>query len=389
MERTNLIYFDNAATSWPKPPVVRQAMDDFLENVGANPGRAGHRLANVAGRVVYQTREVLADLFNLADPFLLVFCANATEALNLALFGLLRPGDHVITSSLEHNSLMRPLRVLESRGVDLTVINCTPEGFLDPGEIRPAICPATKLIALTHASNVIGTILPIAEIGQIARENDLLFLVDAAQTAGAIPIDLQADLIDLLAFSGHKSLYGPTGTGGLALSERVNLSDFLPLKFGGTGSHSEFEIQPNFLPDIFESGTLNTVGLAGLGASVRWLLSQGIELMRAHEARLTQQLLDGLQEIPDVIRYGPQSAGQQTATVSFNLKPRQPSEIGLRLDDDFGILCRVGLHCAPAAHKTIGTFPTGTVRFGLSYFNTPEEIDAALLALKKITQETA
>lgn len=388
MENENLIYFDNAATSWPKPPVVRQAMDDFLENIGANPGRAGHRLANAAGRVVYQTREALAELFHLADPFLLAFCANATEALNLALYGLLRPGDHVITSSLEHNSLMRPLRDLDFRGVDFTIVNCTPEGFLDLDRIRQAICPATKMVAITHASNVIGTILPVTEIGQIARENDLLFLVDAAQTAGAIPIDLEADCIDLLAFSGHKSLYGPTGTGGLALSERVDLQDFRPLKFGGTGSNSEFEFQPDFLPDVFESGTLNTVGLAGLGASVRWILSQGIESIRAHETRLTQQLLEGLKKIPAVI-YGPQSAGQQTATVSFNLKSRQPSDIGLRLDDDFGILCRVGLHCAPAAHKTIGTFPTGTVRFGLSYFNTPAEIDAALLALEKIARETA
>ncbi len=385
--QANLIYLDNAATSWPKPPEVTQAMVHFMEQVGANPGRSAHRLSVEAARIVYAAREAVAELFNVPDPLHVVFGANGTEALNLALRGLLRPGDHVITSSMEHNSVMRPLRALERQGVEVTVVRCSPEGFLDPADVKAAVRPNTLMIALNHASNVVGTLLPVAEVGRIARAQGLLLLVDAAQTAGAYPLDMAADEIDLLAFTGHKSLYGSMGTGGLVVGERVDVSRLEPLKRGGTGSRSEQEEQPDFLPDMCESGTLNAVGLAGLEAGIRWVLRQGVEAIRAHEMKLTQQLIEGLQEIPDVTLYGGLDTARQTATVSLNIAGMEPSEVGLRLDEEYSILCRVGLHCAPAAHRTIGTFPVGTVRFGLGAFSTALEVDAAVEAIRQLARE--
>ena len=385
-----IIYLDNAATSWPKPPGVAAAMVRFLDEIGANPGRSGHRMAVEAGRVVYEAREAIAELFNAPDPLRVVFGPNVTEMLNLVLRGYLRPGDHVITSSMEHNSVMRPLRALEREGVGVTVVECAPDGTLDPDAVLGAIRPNTAMIVLNHASNVVGTILPVAEVAarvgaQVAPAP--LLVVDAAQTAGAIPIDVQATGIDLLAFTGHKSLYGPMGTGGLVIGERVDLDRLEPLKRGGTGSRSEYEEQPDFLPDRYESGTPNAVGLAGLAAGVRWVLEQGIEAIRAHEMALTQRLIDGLRSIPGVTVYGTLDAARQTATVSFNIAGMEPSEVGLRLDEEFGIMCRVGLHCAPAAHRTIGTFPTGTVRFGLGRFNTTEEVNRALEAVERLAND--
>jgi len=382
-----MIYFDNAATSWPKPPGMAQAMVRFIDEVGANPGRSGHRLAVESGRIVYAAREAVAALFNAPDPLRVAFGANGTEALNLALRGLLHPGDHVITSSMEHNSVMRPLRALEQQGVEVTAVACSPEGRLDPAALEAALRPNTALIVLNHASNVVGTLLPVAEVGRIALQRGLLLLVDAAQTGGAYPIDMQADGIDLLAFTGHKSLYGPMGTGGLIVGARVDAARLEPLKRGGTGSRSEREEQPNFLPDMCESGTPNAVGLAGLEAGVRWVLERGVAAIRAHEQALTQRLIDGLRQVPGVTVYGGLDAVQQTATVSFNVAGREPSEVGLWLDEECGIMCRVGLHCAPAAHRTIGTFPTGTVRFGLGAFNTVEEVDVAVEAVRRLAQE--
>ncbi|MFQ6100163.1 MAG: aminotransferase class V-fold PLP-dependent enzyme [Anaerolineae bacterium] len=381
-----MIYFDNAATSWPKPPGVAEAMIHFMNEVGANPGRSGHRLSVEAGRVVYNAREAVAELFNVPDPLRVVFGPNVTEALNLALRGYLRPGDHVVTSSMEHNSMMRPLRVLEREGVEVTVVRCSPEGFLDPADVEKAVRPNTVMIALNHASNVVGTLLPVAEVGAICRRHGLLLLVDAAQTAGAYPIDVQADGVDLLAFTGHKSLYGPMGTGGLIIGERVDLARLEPLKRGGTGSRSELEEQPDFLPDMCESGTPNAVGLAGLEAGVRWVSERGVETIRAHGVELAQRLIDRLREVAGVIVYGGLDATRQTATVSFNIAGLEPSEVGLRLDEECGIMCRVGLHCAPAAHRTIGTFPVGTVRFGLGCLNTMEEVDAAISAVQGLAR---
>ena len=382
-----MVYFDNAATSWPKPSGVVEAMVHFLTEVGANPGRSGHRRAVEASHIVYAARESVAELFSAPDPLRVVFGANVTEALNLALWGLLRSGDHVITSSMEHNSVMRPLRALEQKGVEVTVVRCSPEGFLDPDDVERAIRPNTLLIVLNHASNVAGTLLPVSEVGAIVRRHDLLLLVDAAQTAGAYPIDVRIEHVDLLAFTGHKSLYGPMGTGGLVIGERVDSTRLQPFKQGGTGSRSEREEQPDFLPDMYESGTLNGVGLAGLEAGVRWILERGVAAIRAQEVALTQQLVDGLRDIPGVTVYGGLDPSRQTATVSFNIAGMEPSEVGLRLDEEYDIMCRVGLHCAPAAHKTLGTFPRGTVRFGLGAFSTAQEVDIGLHGVRQLAQE--
>lgn len=315
------VYLDNAATSWPKPPAVAAAMSRFLEEVGANPGRSGHRLSIEAGRIVESAREAVAKLFHASDPLRVVFGANVTEALNLALCGLLRPGDHVITSSVEHNSMMRPLRQLEREGVELTVIACAADGTLDPAHIEAEIRPNTRLIALTQASNVVGTLLPVAQAGRMAREHGLLLLVDTAATAGAIAIDMARDNIDLLAFTGHKSLLGPTGTGGLVIGERVDVTQMRPLKRGGTGSYSSEEEQPRFLPDAFESGTLNAVGLAGLEAGIRWIQARGVEAIHARHRTILAQLLDGLGAIPGVALYG---SGKSTRSRSISPACRHP-----------------------------------------------------------------
>jgi cysteine desulfurase/selenocysteine lyase len=382
-----MIYLDNAATSWPKPPGMVEAMVDFQGNVGANPGRSGHRLSLEAGRIVYRAREVIAELFNGPDPLRVVFGANVTEALNLAFSGYLRPGDHVLTSAMEHNSVMRPLRALAAGGcgaIDLTVVPCSRDGFLAPDQIESAMRPSTVMIVLNHGSNVCGSLLPVREAGAIALKHGCLLLVDAAQTAGALPIDVQADKIDLLAFTGHKALGGPMGTGGLLIGERLDLERFVPLKRGGTGSRSEWEEQPDFLPDMCESGTANAVGLAGLAAGVEWVLGQGVEAIRQREVELCQRLIDGLSTIPGVTISGGLDAARQMPTVAFNIAGSEPSRVGLLLDDEYDIMCRVGLHCAPAAHKTLGTFPAGSVRFGLGAFTTREQVDTALEAVQRI-----
>jgi len=382
-----MIYLDNPATSWPKPPQVKEAMVKFMDEVGANPGRSGHSLSIEAARIVYEAREALSILFHARDSSRIVFTLNATESINLALKGLLKYKDHVITSSMEHNSVMRPLRDLEKRGIELTVVSCFEDGTLDPKEVEREIQSTTKMIVLNHASNVTGTLLPIREVGEITRKYKLLFLVDAAQTAGAYPIDVEKDGIDLLAFTGHKSLYGPQGTGGLVIGERINEKEMIPLKQGGTGSRSEFEEQPDFLPDRFESGTPNGVGIAGLLAGVQFVLGKGVEQIRQNEMILIEKLIMGFKKIPQVKLYGPEQLNDRVATLSFNFTHLSPSNGALCLEKEFGILCRPGLHCAPAAHHTIETFPEGTIRFGLGAFNTEEEIKAAIQAVSLITQK--
>ncbi|MBW7884395.1 MAG: aminotransferase class V-fold PLP-dependent enzyme [Caldilineaceae bacterium] len=375
------IYFDNAATSWPKPLAVRQALDAYFGDAGGNPGRAGHRMSIAAGRVVLEAREAIARLFNVADSSQIAFTKNATEALNLAIYGLVRPGDHVITSSVEHNSVARPLRHLEQQGVGVTFVACSPQGLLDPDDVRTARRPNTRLLVTTHASNVVGTLLPIAELAAMARGWGVPYLVDAAQTAGNVPIDIAALGVDMLAFTGHKGLMGLTGTGGLYSREGLQLA---PLMRGGTGSDSELEIQPEFLPDLYESGTLNVAGLAGLAAGAALLIDAGVEEIHANEQELVQRFLDGAAAIPGLTVYGPADVRQRTGVLSFNLEHLSPSEVGMLLDQRWEIMCRVGLHCAPAAHRTIGTYPTGTVRFGWSSFNSVEEIDFALAALASL-----
>ena len=377
------VYLDNAATSWPKPPEVIAAMQAYLENGGGSPGRAAHGKSLASARMVYETRDALSSLFNATSPDRVIFTKNATEAINLLLFGFLNPGDHVIVSSMEHNAVMRPLRQLESRGVNLSVAACDPSGRLDPFTIKAALTARTRLVLLVHASNVTGTLLPIAEVANIAREAGIRFAVDAAQTAGVHPIDVQSGGIDFLTFTGHKSLGGPQGTGGLVIGPDVDLR---PLMFGGTGSASESENQPSFLPDKLESGTLNAIGIAGLGASLAALTEFGVENVLAHERKLMKLFRDGLKEMPDIEVYGPENTAESVGVLSLNVASRPCEEVGMELERDFDILTRTGLHCAPAAHRTIGTFGRGTVRFSVSRFNTESDIHAALEALSRIAR---
>ncbi len=381
-----MIYLDHAATSWPKPAGVIKAMADFLEFSGGNPGRSGHRLSIAAGRVVYQVRETVAEFFHAPDPLRVIFTLNATHAINLALHGFLKPGSRVVTGSVEHNAVMRPLRELEKRGVLVEVVPCAPDGLLDTAAFGRAVQKGVDLAVINHASNVVGSIAPVTEISACVRAAGGLLLVDAAQTSGVLTIDMQQMGIDLLAFSGHKGLHGPPGTGALILGERVDPGRIAPLLQGGTGSRSEFEIQPDFLPDKFECGTPNGVGIAGLGAGIAWVIERGVETIRGHELELTGLILAGLESIPGIQVYGPRDLSRRTGVVSFTAADLSLSDLGLRLDEEAGVLCRIGLHCAPAAHRTIGTFPEGTVRFSTGPLTTRAEIDQAIRAVERIVR---
>jgi len=379
-----MIYLDNAATTWPKPEETVAAMEDCLRNAGANPGRGGHGMSLAAGRIIFETREKLAGLFNVKDAARIIFTGNATESLNLALKGSLGPGDHVVTGSMEHNAVVRPLFVLQQRGVEVTTVKSDKDGFLDPQNIKSEIKENTRAVVVMHASNVTGTIMPIGEIGKITREAGINLLVDAAQTAGYLDIDVEEMNVDLLAFTGHKNLYGPQGTGGIYIREGIGLE---PLIEGGTGSKSEAAEQPGELPDKYESGTPNTPGIAGLGAGVGFITAMGLKQARQHEQALVGRFLDGLKQIKRLEMYGPDDPKRRVPVVSINIKGRESSEISFALDRVFGIACRGGLHCAPAAHKTIGTIDRGAVRFSFSVFNKSEEVDQTLKALEQITAE--
>jgi len=379
-----MIYLDNAATSWHKPPEVLKAMVDVLERAGGNPGRSGHQLSIEAARVMCDTREDITRFFNSGDPARVIFTSGATHALNIVLKGLLKPGDRVVASSMEHNAVMRPLRTLEERGLVLNVVPCATDGSLDVNDISRAVDLNTRLVVIVHASNVAGTILPIAEVASIAHRAGALLLVDAAQTAGVLPIDMKAFGIDFLAFTGHKGLQGPPGIGGLVIGDHVDTSQIEPLLQGGTGSQSELEEQPEHLPDKFESGTPNIVGIAGLCAGVNWITDRGIEAIRAQEKELTSALVDGLSGIAGIKVYGTRDPEKSVAIVSFTARDRRVSDIGLRLDEDYGILTRVGLHCAPAAHRTIGTFPEGTVRLAPGVSTTAADIKKTVQAIDKV-----
>ena len=381
-----MIYLDNAATTFPKPERVYQAVDECMREYAANPGRSGHKLSLKAGREIYKTRELVAKLFNISNPMQLIFTSNATDSLNLALKGILNPSDHVIVSSLEHNSLIRPLKGLSEKSISLSVVKCNPEGSINLDDIQKAINPNTRMIAMTHASNVLGTILPLKEIGELCRKNNLLFLVDASQTAGICHIDVNEMACDFLAAPGHKSLLGPQGTGILYIKEGLELRT---LKEGGTGSKSEEITQPLILPDRYESGTLNTPGIVGLGAGIEFIFSETSEKIRAHEKRLTQYLIDELKQVRGVTLYGPCDSRKQVAVLSFNIEDRDSSETAYLLDDEYDIYVRSGLHCAPLAHKTIGTLESGTVRLSPGYFNTEDEILKTIEAIKTLSRQKA
>lgn len=381
-----MIYLDNAATSWPKPPGVIEAMGAAMATAGGNPGRSGHRLSVAAARWVYATRESLAEFFGVSDPGRVIFTANATQALNQAIRGIVAPGDRVVVTGMEHNAVMRPLRDLEAHGVTLSVVPAQTDGWVAPTDLRAALARPARLVVATHASNVTGTLLPIAEFARIAHEAGSLLAVDAAQTAGALPIDLTAMGIDLLAFTGHKELYGPPGIGGLVLADHLDPGAIQPLICGGTGSRSESEVQPRDLPDRFESGTPNLPGIAGLGASLAWLRERGFEAIRAHREQLIGQLLEGLSDIPGLQLYGTVDPARSVAIVSLTLADQTVSRVGHQLDQEFGILTRVGLHCAPAAHRSIGSFPGGTIRLAPGLFTTTADIAQTIQALRKVAQ---
>jgi len=375
------LYLDNAATSFPKPEPVCAAVDQAMRHGAANPGRGGYRLSLEAGRTVLAARIAAARLVGMLDPARVVFVANATEALNLALFGVLNPGDRVVTTSMEHNAVVRPLRALAERGVEVVKVSGDCTGFVHPEDLRRACIPGTRLLAMTHCSNVTGTVQAVEEIGPWCRAHGILLLVDAAQSAGLFPIDVDAMAIDLLAVPGHKALMGPPGTGFLCVGPGIQLR---PLLYGGTGTRSMSDAQPEELPERLESGTLNVVGLAGLHAALEFLLDIGLDRVRAHERALLGQLLAGLRHIPAVQLFGPADAERHGGALSFNLGGVDPATVGYRLDTEYDIGVRVGLHCAPDAHRTIGTFPAGTVRVSPGWFTTSADIDRFLAAIREL-----
>jgi cysteine desulfurase / selenocysteine lyase len=377
-----MIYLDNAATSFPKPEAVYQALDRFARQDLANPGRAGHKMALAAERALDDCRHLLNQFFHGEGPERFIFTLNCTDALNMAFKGVLSEGDHVITTDLEHNSISRPLRKMELDGrISLTRVRADATGTIDPETIRQAINPKTRLIAMTHASNVIGTIQPIDAIGAIAREHDLLFLVDAAQTAGVIPIDVRTMNIDLLAFPGHKGLFGPTGTGALYVGPHAKVRAW---REGGTGGDSSSETQPIEFPYFLEGGTPNVLGVAGLAAGIKFVQERGIHNIHNHEVALTEKLRQRLEEIGGYQTFGHRDPAHRVATLSLRSEALPASEIGGILDQAFEIAIRPGLHCAPYIHRSLGTFPDGTVRVSPGPFNTEADIDVLAGALAEI-----
>ena len=377
-----MIYLDNAATSFPKPEPVYQALDRFARQSLANPGRAGHKMALAAEHALDEGRHTLNQFFHGKEPERFVFTLNCTDALNMAFKGVLAEGDRVITTNLEHNSVSRPLRAMELAGrITLTRLAADSGGTIDPDDIRRAITKRTRLIALTHASNVLGTVQPITEVGRIAREHDLLFLVDAAQTAGVVPIDIQEMNIDLLAAPGHKSLLGPTGTGFLYAGPRTRVAAW---REGGTGGDSSSETQPREFPYLLEGGTPNVLGVAGLIEGIRYVQQQGLEAIHQHEVDLVERLWRRLDELEGYEVFGHREHRRRVGTLSFRSVSLPAAEIGGILDQAFDVAVRPGLHCAPYIHRALKTAPEGTVRVSPGPFNTTEDIDHLAGALAEI-----
>lgn len=382
--KDKIVYLDQAATSYPKAPSVADAIKDFLVNIGANPGRSGHRLSLEAARIIYETRCLIAKLINAPDPKQIVFTQNATAALNYVLLRFLNQNDEVITTSMEHNSVMRPLKAMEQeKNISIKIIKANNEGLIDANDILKAISNKTKLIVINHVSNVTGTIQPLDKICNAIGE-DIPILVDAAQSIGCLAIDVQKLNISFLAFSGHKGLLGPPGTGCLYIRQGIELK---PLFMGGTGSSSESIDQPDFLPDKYESGTMNVCGIAGLGAAVKWILDKGIETIFKTKHQYAKLLFNELSTIKQLKIYGEHLTENRLPIFSFTIDNLPIHEVGKILDRQYGIMVRVGLQCAPQAHYTIGTFPNGTIRLSAGYLNTTDEITYATSAIKKIISE--
>ena len=401
------IYLDNAATSFPKPEEVPKAVYDYMTKLGTNVNRGGYATAYDTESVVFECRELIGALFHAPDYKNVVFTRNITESLNVVLKGLLHSGDHVIVSSMEHNAVMRPIRQLEKKGVSFTRVQCESDGSLKPEKLLSCLRPETKAVVMTHASNVFGTMLPIEEVGNFCKENGLVFILDSAQTAGVFPIDMEKMHIDILCFTGHKGLLGPQGIGGFILRDELVLK-IEPLISGGTGSLSNVETVPEFMPDRFEAGTPNLPGIFGLHAALNWLrklgemslsaelfttercFSAALEKIREHELQLTEEfltLLEPLEKEGKLKIIGKKDTEMRTGVVSIQTLTRELSDTAFQLDTRYGIMTRVGLHCAPSAHKTMGTYPTGTIRFSFGFANTDKEVKLAIDALKELLEE--
>lgn len=376
------IYLDNAATSFPKPKEVATAVYDFMVNNGTSSGRGSYKKAMQSDYIVYECRKLIGKLFNFDNPKKVVFTSNVTDSLNIAMRGILKENDHVITSSLEHNAVWRCLKTLERDiNIKIDTVECSKDGITNPQDIKKYIREGTALIVFTQASNVLGTIQPIREIGAIAREHNIPFLVDSAQSAGAMKIDVKEDNIDILAFTGHKSLLGPMGTGGLIINTDI---DIKPLKAGGTGGDSAYEYQPDYYPNHLETGTSNVSGIAGLREAIKFLNKEGIENIHNKEKELTKYALEKLETVKDIEIYGPKDCEKMLSVISFNIKDKRPEDVGSILDQKYDIMLRAGLHCAPTAHSVIGTKERGTLRIGLGYFNEKEDIDKLVEALNNL-----
>lgn len=375
------IYLDNGATSFPKAPGVGEAMLDYVNNIGANVNRSTYEASSEAEMVLIECRERLCTLFGTEDITHAVFTPGMTAGLNMLLKGFLSPGDHVIVSSLEHNAMMRPIRQLEAQGVEFSRIPADSRGITDPKDILPLIRPNTRLVAIMHASNVCGTLLPVKEISDICRERGLPVILDAAQTAGHYPVNMKELGLSALCVPGHKGLLGPQGIGALMLDEKF-AKRVEPLISGGTGSASDSELLPPYMPDRFESGTLNIPGIFGLNAALRFILEKGVQAFRAHEEKLTKRFTDGLEGLPLRLA-GTKEISKRVGVISIDFTGRDNAEVAYELDKR-GIMTRCGLHCAPSAHRTLGTFPQGTVRFSIGYANAECDVDAAISAIKEI-----
>lgn len=379
-----IIYLDNGATSYPKPEEVYQFMDHFYRHYGVNPGRSGYDLCLEAGEMVENTRKMLTEFFNGSDPNRLCFTYNSTDALNLIIFGLLEAGDHAITTTIEHNSVLRPLYHLSLKGVEVDYVPFDKNGFVHPEDIKKKIKKNTKLVIVNHASNVIGTVQPIKEIGRICKEHGVVFAIDASQSAGKVPIDMKEMNIDVVAFTGHKSLLGPTGIGGLYVAEGV---DIKITRAGGTGVRSAQRTHLEEYPYRLEYGTPNVLGIAGLHAGLKWVMEKGLENIHHHEMKLTRMLVDGLKQIDGVTLYCQDDLTNHISVIAFNVDGMEAQDVGIMLDVDYNIACRTGLHCAPLVHEQLGTDKIkGAVRFGIGPFNTEEHIKTAIQAVREIVE---
>jgi cysteine desulfurase family protein len=381
----NVFYFDNAASSWPKPPEVVKAMVECMEAYSANPGRGSHQMAVRASRALFEARKNIAKLSGISNPNDISFALNTTHALNLAIKGFLNDGDHVICTAIEHNSVRRPLEYLKRmRRIEVTYITTDSKGNINLSEIKQAIKPNTRLMVCSHSSNLLGTILPLDQISEIIKKHDVKLLVDAAQSLGVIPVDVQKMGIDMLAFPGHKGLLGPQGTGGLYIHPDIEL---VPLHHGGTGSKSEDIDQPLIRPDRFEAGTQNTVGIAGLNEGVKYVLNETVERIHHKEWALTQRFMEGLMKIDELEILGPLLGEQKTGIVSFRMPTIDSSELAFILDQHYKIAVRSGYHCTPLAHESVGTLETGAVRASVGYFTTENEIDYFINAIHEIYKQ--